>query len=115
MSTEKNTQVTQEQEHLRGGQESDDMTRFREQLHKDSLMLKLIDTVGALCTQQFLTNQSLETLISELQRIGDEANELSNLQMRTGFRQADYIHDFIYDDDVSIKVNVDGDIANHPY
>lgn len=115
MSADKNTQATQEQEHLRGGQESPDMAQFREQWNKDSLMLRLINTVGALCTQQFLTNQSLETLISELQRIGDEANELSNLQMRTCFRQADYFHDLVYDDGVSIKVNVDGDITNHAY
>lgn len=51
MSTETNTQATQE--HLTDGQNSPDMESFREQWRKDSALRDLINGVGALCTQMF--------------------------------------------------------------
>lgn len=97
-------QEPQEQEHLRGGQESADMAAFRERWHRDDLLLQLINMIGGLCTQQFLTNQSIESLISAIQEIGEESNNLSSLKMRAAFQQADDFHAVIYEGDA---VNVD--------
>lgn len=100
MSDLEKTQDIEQQEHLKGGQESPDMEMFREQWRKDSALRDLIGGVGALCTQLFflvgeLTTQNglAEQMNASLADIRDNVQGI-----------ADCIHGAVYDD-VSVKIN----------
>lgn len=111
MSDLEKTQDIEQQEHLKGGQESPDMQEFREQWKKYSQMHDLINGVASLCTQLFFlvnelnerntlatqTNGLLEDIRNDVEDIASELHTTRGQHGETVANNIDAIAEAITD------------------
>lgn len=100
------TQEPQEQEHLRGGQESTDMAAFRERMHDDLMTYKLISAIGNLCQFVGFLNDSIGDLIEETKKFDSVMTENIRISARSTRHIMDDMHDVVKGHE---RVHVDTD------